>query len=522
MKKIFTTSFISGLGRHSTKSFGKDLGLDKVMKAAKSKGLPIDNFKVVNNFVTNAETAMKLLNVGGKLAASIIDNGDNSLLHNKNNKLALTSSSSCSTNTKNNALYLRTKVNLGKPSAEFILHVKKGPFMDTLNKTIVSTDSDYIEHEKRKNLWLESGFNQKGHCFLMEDTYFTVGDYMKMYKVEKRFKEELSVKHKGTRNIYGCALDTKHVIKLKSRLEFYDIKVIIHLVKITDIGTDLRQLIKEFTNNSEQQTYISSGAIPKDEQLSEPIFVKDNKATLSFLTLPNTNLRTVNRFTEKARIVKSWKRTLTPGSMWEFDLDHHLGEGIHINYMNDMSNKQHPSGYVFYIEFLGDKRATVKRISSGDVFAGHSPCKLLLDFTKEIRYVAHQNDEEDLAVKKIIKNEQDFEEDSDFFEVFHKDRQPKFNLNYTDLIAGTGVKKEYFLEQDQFNLTGIEVQSLFKNIKQEFVNNGLEETDANEDDIRLNLKKDPDESESTDSAKFVFLRGSDEPKEQNMEENSNE
>ena len=90
------------------------------------------------------------------------------------------------------------------------------------------------------------------------------------------------------------------------------------------------------------------------------------------------------------------------------------------------------------------------------------------------------------------------------------------------MIAGTGVKKEYFLEQDQFNLTGIEVQSLFKNIKQEFVNNGLEETDANEDDIRLNLKKDPDESESTDSAKFVFLRGSDEPKEQNMEENSNE
>lgn len=522
MKKIFSASFISGLGRHSTKSFGKDLGMDKIIKVAKNGSSRKDSFKVVNQLVNNADLAMKFLNVGGKIATSIIDNGDNSPLHRSNNKIPLMSCNTCTTNTKNNALYLKTKVAIGKPSSEKIQQIKKGPFMETLTKNISSTDSDYLEHDKRKNLWLESGFNQKGHYFLMEDTYFTVKDYLKMYKVEKRFKEELSVKHKGVKNIYGCALKTKHILKLKSRLEFYDMKVVIHLVKIIDIRTDLRQLVKEFTNNSEQKTYVATGTIPKDEQLNEPIFLKQNKATLSFLTLPSTNLKSVNRFTEKARIVRSWKRTLTPGSMWEFDLVHYLGEGIHLNYMYDIENPQHPSGYVFYVEFLGDKRATVKKVSNGDVFPGHSPCKLLLDFTKEITYITNQNEEEELAVKKFSKNETDFEEDGEFFEIFHKDRQTKFNLNYKDLIFQKGVEKEYLLEQDQFNLTGIEVQSLFKDIKKEFVKNGLEETDATEDDINLNLKKDPDESESTESLKFKFLRGSDEPEENNSEENNNE
>jgi hypothetical protein len=147
---------------------------------------------------------------------------------------------------------------------------------------------------------------------------------------------------------------------------------------------------------------------------------------------------------------------------------------------------------------------------------------LLLEFRKEITYIAKQDEEEDLAVKKFSKNETDFEDDGEFFELFHKDRKNTFNLNYMDIMAEEGKKKEYILEYDQFNLTGSEVQALFKGVKQEFIKNGLEEADANEDDSVLDLKKDPDESESTESAKFVFLRGSDQPKELNEEEDNNE
>ena len=64
------------------------------------------------------------------------------------------------------------------------------------------------------------------------------------------------------------------VLTLKSRVEFYDLKVKIHLVSLFDINTDVRELVKEFTNNSEKIGYISSGTIPKDEQIGEPVFKK--------------------------------------------------------------------------------------------------------------------------------------------------------------------------------------------------------------------------------------------------------
>ena len=514
MAKIITTNFITGLGKHSSRSFGADLGINKIIKAAKDGLANEETFNRMHEYTSKTATAVKFINFAGKLVGSIIENGDNSALHNKVNKLPLVSSNSTTASSKGPSIYIKTQNHLGLPTTKRINRIKVGPFMETLKKVITDTSCDYQDHEKRKNLWLESGFNQKGHCFLMEDTYFTVEEYLKMYKVEKNYKEEFNINHKGVKNIYGCALNTRHIIKLRSRLEFYDIKVKIHLVKITDINTDVRSLIKEFTNNSEQKTYISNGRIPKDEQISEPIFKKRNKATLSFLTIPECNIKLSNKFTEKAAIVRTWNRTLPPGSTWEFDLTHHLGNGIHLNHLFNMANPEHPSGYIFYIEYLGDRRATVKNINTGDIFMGYSPCKLFLEFEKRITYITNQNDEENLVVTKVSKNETDFEEEGEFFGVFHPDRKTRFNLNYTDIMGLTPDKKsDYILEYDQFNINNNEIKNLLKTVKEEFSKNGLNEEDATEDDIALNLKNDPDESDNINNSIFTYLRGSDEPNE---------
>ena len=514
MAKSITTNFITGIGKHTSKSLGSDIGIDEVMKASKSGVLNEDAFKKINDFTSKTEIALKFINFAGKLTGSLIDNGNNSPTHNRETKIPLLCASQRSEN-KNNADYLVTKVYLGKTTEKHIKRIQSGPFMETLCKTIASSDCDYQEHEKRKNLWIESGFNEKAHCFLMEDTYFSVKEYLRMYKTEKKYKEDLTFNHKGTKDIYGCVLNTRHVVKLRSRIEFYDMLVKIHLVKIMDINSDVRTLIQEITNNSIQTSYVGSGRIPKDEQVSEPIFNRKNKATLSFNTLPETFLRGTNKFKEHAKIVRSWRRKLTPGSIWEFDLSHYLGNGIHLNYMYDMKNKEHPSGYIFYIECLGDRRASVKNIKTGDVFSGHSPCKLLIEFEKEISYIANQNNEDDLTVTKISKNKTDFEDDSEFFGIFHPDRKTKFHLNYKELNLENknNNSADYVLEYDTYNFPSNEVRNILKEVKEQFVKHGLNESDANEDDIKLNLDKEPSEKEDLDTDSFTYLRGTNEPKE---------
>ena len=223
-----------------------------------------------------------------------------------------------------------------------------------------------------------------------------------------------------------------------------------------------------------------------------------------------------NKFREKASIVRTWNRTLTGGSTWEFDLTHHLGGGAHLNNMFDMKNHEHPSGFVFYIEYLGDRRASVKNKNNKDIHMGYGPGNLFLEFEKRMCYITNQNDEENLIVSKVSKNETDFEEEGDFFGIFHPDRKTRFNINYSDLMA-EGNKGEYVLEYDQFNANSNEIKDILKNVKEQFTKNGLDENDATEDDTKLNLDKDPQESDSTNSGTFTYLRGSDEPKENEKE-----
>ena len=89
MAKIITTNFITGLGRHTTKSFGTDLGLNKILKAAKEGAINEETFNKMHEYATKAEVAYKFMNFAGKLVGSIVENGSNSPLHNKVTKIPL-------------------------------------------------------------------------------------------------------------------------------------------------------------------------------------------------------------------------------------------------------------------------------------------------------------------------------------------------------------------------------------------------------------------------------------------------
>jgi hypothetical protein len=93
------------------------------------------------------------------------------------------------------------------------------------------------------------------------------------------------------------------------------------------------------------------GKILEDDQYSDPDTNNTkNRIATNFLTSLKCKLTDSVCFQDEAIIVHRWQRTLSPGSIWEFNLHHHLGKGIHLNQIYDfsMKNKDHRSGY-FYV-----------------------------------------------------------------------------------------------------------------------------------------------------------------------------
>ena len=298
----------------------------------------------------------------------------------------------------------------------------------------------------------------------------TVKNFLTFYNEGNRIEDEL-INRNGIIDVYGCCYKKKTKFKFVNTLEYYDAKLILHLVKITDHNTDLRGLIGNITNHKEnlpiienpttanntrnntstnsteadtptsnirgsknkilkkiQSTLVKQlkqrigkdrfgklpnyvieelnkleedrktgakhgGRIPEDEQYSDPKLTdKENKATISFETSLKTKLTDCSQFNEQAKIVKTWYKSLSPGSIWEFNLTHHLGKGIHLNTLYDFGfkNKNHPSGYIFVLEQIGDRRGKMRRLKDKDFFTGYAPTEIHFDFEHKFSYLTEE------------------------------------------------------------------------------------------------------------------------------------
>lgn len=101
----------------------------------------------------------------------------------------------------------------------------------------------------------------------------------------------------------------------------------------------------------------------------------------------------INKLNQKTKIVQSWYKTLTLGSIWEFNLEHHLGNRIPLNHLLGLSyrNKEHPSGYIFVMEQFGDRREQIERTSDNDIFSGYSASKTNFEFTHKLGYLTQHS-----------------------------------------------------------------------------------------------------------------------------------
>lgn len=136
---------------------------------------------------------------------------------------------------KNDTQYFTDSIKVGRSQSARIKKIKNGPFQEVVTKMIADSERDWVETPLRKQLTKSSGFNMKGWIFLSHQFHFTTNDFMTLYDVEKKFKQELKETYKPIKEIYGAALRMRNRLVIRNRLEFYNLNVRIHLIKINDL-----------------------------------------------------------------------------------------------------------------------------------------------------------------------------------------------------------------------------------------------------------------------------------------------
>jgi hypothetical protein len=84
------TAFVSRIGRHSIKSLGKDLGLDNLLKHAKSGTMNSQSFGKASKAILNTQTLSDIgLRVGSGVVSKMIANGFNNVTNDETTKIPL-------------------------------------------------------------------------------------------------------------------------------------------------------------------------------------------------------------------------------------------------------------------------------------------------------------------------------------------------------------------------------------------------------------------------------------------------
>lgn len=539
-KKIPNIAFVTKAGMHNKNlgNFAKDVGLETLKQVMNDREVNLEGkFETVSKTLRILDLVNKgMVFLNGNNAGST-PNSNNPLVNNESDQIPYLSNSD-SNKLALTSLYLKINTHIGYKTRGRLKRIENnGPFIERVNKVTSSSEDDYQSSTKRKQLTLKSGFNQKLFTFFLEDTYFSCKDYYELFEIKRRFQTELKKNKSGKKEIYGGALKTKHQLKFKNRMDYYTCHIQIHLIKIIDDETDVRSLIREITTNQESLEFSDNGKIPRDFQLSDPDLNEKNKISSSFSTLLNCKLNDSSKFQERCRIVKSWSRSLNPGSILEFNLTHHLGKGINLNRILDMveesndkndisyidtfldeienqknlrsskkgitelkkkllnkfANKnilEHPTGYIFVSEIVGDRRASITN-KQGDYFSGYSPIFTSYEFKTQITYLEEDQNEEAFVFKRS-KKEQNFKEGSIFEEIFYPDRENKFQVNFHDIqFPGTINKKaNWILENNPITKGTIDSTNNLETFVNLLDKMGLDMKDINTDGSDVNFSKE--------------------------------
>jgi hypothetical protein len=100
-----------------------------------------------------------------------------------------------------------------------------------------------------------------------------------------------------------------------------------------------------------------------------------------------------------------------------------------------MKNKNHPSGYFFILEYVGDRKGRIVRNKDKDFFHGNVPVQIHIEFDFKLCFLYEiKQEKEEATFYRHKKSEDDFEEGSDYESNFTPDREPSFHVSYNNII----------------------------------------------------------------------------------------
>lgn len=402
-------------------------------------------------------------------------------------------------------MYFKTSFSVGRKMSARMKKLKNGPYTETITKDFVDSNTDYQTGVKRKQLLIKNGFNEKNFAFLLEDHYLTIDDWLKIYNVEKIFGNERSKNSilNMSRKKYGCALEMRNTFKLINRMENYSAHIKIHCLQLRDCNCDVRSAVREITyknkakiastNNltdakdNESPRELIGKIFRKDQIRVDDVNNKENKFSANLKTTLECKLQDSDNFNARFVHVKSWQRTLAPFSIWEFKFKHHLGNGVNLNKLWNIqcNNNSYTSDYVFIIETVGDRRASIRRNSDKTVNLGYSPVNILVEFKKQLKYLAKLEDENEFLTIGSTKRDESFEEDSELANIFQPDRNAKFTVDFDNIeyLDEPNPEAEYTLEYNKSLLTTSDAPRGLASLVKQFEAYGQNSTNVTEDDL---------------------------------------
>lgn len=119
------------------------------------------------------------LKFGEKVVLKTLEAGINTLIDSNHASDIMTFSNNSARLGNNKSFYVRTHLHVGYPTTSRVKKLMNTENVQYNQKDLSTSGKDYLESENRKNLILNSGFNQKKYTFFLEDTYITINNLFK-------------------------------------------------------------------------------------------------------------------------------------------------------------------------------------------------------------------------------------------------------------------------------------------------------------------------------------------------------
>jgi len=283
---------------------------------------------------------------------------------------------------------VRTRFITGQPSTSSVTKMKD-IFGSSVYK-VFDTETDF--QEDRQALNQHVGFNQKS--FIMLSSVFTpnIDDYKEIFGIDK-----FSFPKMDDQVAYGLATHERVRLKLSNLNKYLPLNIDVHLIEMKDrelTGSMLFEYVfhKDVTHPS------TSGKIPIKYQFKDLNSVKNKTGDILFtksaIVSKRARLEMSAAFRQNATVVKTFRRKLEAGQIWDLDLTTYLGPGLCLDQVFYDALQLHntvdsqPSCYAIALECVGVDTTLIHSIKGvKQEHIGTSAGSFCFEFSKSIEVV---------------------------------------------------------------------------------------------------------------------------------------